>query len=177
MASYQSGYDNQGREVDEHGNPVDVSATRVTYVATVPTGAYGADTDHQKQHNPSGVYSTGDIGRQHGTGGYVGDTNRQHGGYAGHTDTQHNPSSGYSQDAYESPGGYAAGPFYGTNTADTGTGPRSGTTGYGADYATDPTGYGNKEHRHPDQSHADHQKKGLMDKIKDKLPGGHSDNK
>ncbi|KAL2605800.1 hypothetical protein AAZV13_09G147000 [Glycine max] len=169
MASYQKHYDDQGRKVDEYGNVEKqtdeygnpVHAASVTYVAT-RTAAGGYSDDINKQHDTTNAYGV-DTGRQHGNIG---------------------------------------GPYYGTNTADTGTGPRSGTTGGtgyggtgGTDYGTTGgTGYGSgtgygvntggahteagyrKEHRQHDQSHGDqNEKKGIMDKIKEKLPGGHSD--
>jgi len=131
---------------------------------------------------------TGDTGRQHGTtGGLTGDTGRQYGttgGFTGGTGRQH--GSGFTGDI-----GVGGGPYVGDNTADTGTGPRSGTGGgYGASGGTgygSGTGYGmntggahrdegyGREYRGHDQSHGDHDKKGIMDKIKEKLPGGNSD--
>ncbi|KAH1043647.1 hypothetical protein GYH30_025475 [Glycine max] len=198
MASYQKHYDDQGRKVDEYGNVEKqtdeygnpVHAASVTYVAT-RTAAGGYSDDTNKHHGITGGYND-DTNRHHGTTGVYGiDTDRQQhgttGGYAGDTGRQH---------------GNIGGPYYGTNTADTGTGPRSGTTGGtgyggtgGTDYGTTGgTGYGSgtgygvntggahteagyrKEHRQHDQSHGDqNEKKGIMDKIKEKLPGGHSD--
>nr|CAE47771.1 dehydrin [Glycine max] len=140
------------------------------------TGVYGLNTD--RHHGSTGVNPGIDThNQQHGTtGGYAGDTGRQHGN--------------------------TGGLYYGTDTADTGAGSGSGNTGgtgYGGTGGTDygtagGTGYGSgtgygintggahteagygKEHRQHEQSHGgQHEKKGILDKIKEKLPGGHSD--
>ncbi|KAL2321212.1 hypothetical protein Fmac_030181 [Flemingia macrophylla] len=146
---------NIGRQygtTDTRSDVYDISRQHDSTGRQHATGGYGGgDTGLQPA---TGGYGGGDTGWQHGTGGYGGgDTGRQYGTTAG------------------------GDPHYGVTTADTGTGPRSGTTGgacYGMNSGGARTDVG-KEYRHHDESRGDHEKKGIMDKIKEKLPGGNSD--
>lgn len=153
MSHYQNQYDaNPTRQTDEYGHPIDTTGTG-TYGTQVPYGTAGATGHHQGHHQKEHGGLTGMLHRSGSSSSSSSSEDDGHGGRRKKKGLKDKlkeklPGKGHGDDFTPAYGGGHKADY---------------TPGYGS--TTTPGGYG--------AAGQPQEKKGMMDKIKEKLPGGH----